>query len=284
MEIYLHCFSSYDLYERMKSPKLGFSFCLVVAATIAVEANPQWTLEWSDEFDGSGLPDSEKWNYDVGGHGWGNNELQYYTEARLQNAKVADGVLKITAIKESFENKNYTSARLVTKGKQAFKYGRLEIRAKLPSGVGTWPAIWMMPTDWPEVISKWPDCGEIDIMEHVGYDPGVIHASAHSKDYYWRIGTQKTATTLIPDASETFHTYTLEWSPEVLRVYVDDNKYFEYKNEGLGYDKWPYDKPYYLILNIAVGGDWGAVKGIDDSIFPQTMEVDFVRYYSGLVD
>ena len=250
------------------------------SATEKPEAN--WTLEWSDEFNYAGLPDSQKWGYAVGGHGWGNDELQYYTEARLENAKVANGVLTITAIKEPFEGKDYSSTRLVTRNKKEFLYGRLEIRAKLPVGNGTWPAIWMMPTNWPKEISKWPDCGEIDIMEHVGHDPGVIHASAHSKDYYWRIGTQKTATINIPDASETFHTYSLEWSPEVIRAYVDDTMYFEYYNEGLGYDKWPYDKPYYLILNVAVGGAWGSVKGIDESVFPQSMDIDFVRYYSGL--
>jgi len=242
-------------------------------------ANGTWKLEWSEEFDYTGLPNPEKWGYAVGGHGWGNNELQYYTEARLENASVGDGVLKITAIKEAYEGMDYTSTRLVTRDKKEFMYGRLEIRAKLPKGVGTWPAIWMMPTNWPEEISKWPDCGEIDIMEHVGHDPGVIHASAHSKDYYWRIGTQKTGTIEVPDASDAFHTYVLEWTPDVIRAYVEDEMYFEYFNEGLGYSKWPYDKPYYLILNIAVGGDWGAAKGIDPSVYPQSMEIDFVRYY-----
>ena len=241
-----------------------------------------WELVWSDEFEKPGLPDSEKWGYAVGGSGWGNNELQYYTDARIENAKVEDGVLKITAIKEPYEGMDYTSTRLVTRNKKEFLYGKLEIRAKLPKGIGTWPAIWMMPTNWPEEISAWPDCGEIDIMEHVGYDPGVIHASAHSKDYYWKIGTQKTGTISIDDATEAFHSYILEWTPEVMRAYVDDKMYFEYYNEGLGYDKWPYDKPYYLILNIAVGGAWGGVQGVDDSIFPQTMEIDFVRYYSGI--
>ncbi|MCG8527460.1 MAG: glycoside hydrolase family 16 protein [Opitutales bacterium] len=238
-----------------------------------------WVLVWSDEFDGNGLPNESKWTYDVGGFGWGNKELQYYTDARIENAEVSNGTLKITAIREDFETNSYTSARLVTRSKCDFGYGRLEIRAKLPSAVGTWPAIWMMPQDWTFEDGGWPSVGEIDIMEHVGWEPGVIHASAHSEDYQWQKGTQKTATIRIPDATEAFHTYVLERDENVIRAYVDDQLYFEYKNEGLGVTKWPYNKPFYLILNIAVGGAWGSVEGIDETAFPQTMEVDFVRFY-----
>jgi beta-glucanase (GH16 family) len=241
-----------------------------------------WSLVWSDEFDGNGLPDSSKWSYDVGGHGWGNNELQHYTESRLENIHVSNGLLNICAILENYEGNTYTSARLVTRGKCDFGYGRLEIRAKLPSAVGTWPAIWMMPKDWIFEDGGWPLVGEIDIMEHVGWDPGVVHASAHSQDYVWQKGTQKTATIQIPDATEAFHTYTLERNESVIRMYVDNILYFEYENEGLGESKWPYNKPFYLILNIAVGGAWGAVKGIDASAFPQTMQIDYVRYYQRL--
>lgn len=238
-----------------------------------------YQLVWSDEFDYTGLPDSTKWNYAVGGHGWGNNELQYYTDARKENAFVDNGVLTITAIKEKYEGSDYTSARLISRGKGDWQHGRFEIHAKLPDGLGTWSAIWMMPSNWKFGEGVWPDIGEIDIMEHVGYDTGTVHASAHSKEYQWQIGTQKTGIIKIPDATEEFHTYTLEWSKEVLKAFVDDSLFFEYKNEGLGWTKWPYEKPFYLIMNIAVGGAWGAVNGIDEDAFPQAMEVDYVRVY-----
>lgn len=238
-----------------------------------------YELVWSDEFDYSGLPDSAKWRYDTEGNeaGWGNNEDQWYTAARLENAHVENGVLHVTARREDFEGKKFTSARLISNAD--WKYGRFEIRAKVPEAVGTWPAIWMMPGGWSFNDGGWPGVGEIDIMEHVGFDPGVIHASAHSQDYQWQAGTQKTGTIMVPDAMNEFHVYTLEWSPEALKAYVNDSLFFDYQNEGLGSSKWPYDKPFYLILNVAVGGEWGRVKGIDEDAFPQTMEIDYVRVY-----
>lgn len=244
----------------------------------------QWKLIWSDEFDRDGFPDPQRWTYDIGGHGWGNNELQYYTNARPENAKVEDGLLHITAIQEQWDSNTFTSARLVTRGLGDFQYGRFEIRAKLPEARGTWSAIWMMPSDWVFEDGNWPDVGEIDIMEHVGHESGVIHASAHSRDYQWQKGTQKTAITTIEDATTDFHTYTLEWTPDALRAFVDETLYFEYINEGEGWEKWPYEKPYHLILNIAVGGAWGIAQGIDIDSFPQTMEVDFVRVYAEISD
>ncbi|WP_324725972.1 glycoside hydrolase family 16 protein [Actomonas aquatica] len=247
----------------------------------AATAQPgsDWELVWNDEFDGTGLPDAAKWTYDVGGHGWGNNEKQFYTQARLENARQHDGKLHITARREAWEGNDYTSARVISSGLGDFQYGRFEIRAKLPAARGSWAAIWMMPSDWDFSQGGWPDVGEIDIMEHVGHDPGVIHASAHSRDYQWQKGTQKTGTISVPRATEAFHTYVLEWSENRLAAYVDDALYFEYLNEGDGEGKWPYVKPFYLILNVAVGGEWGMVKGIDEAAFPQTMEVDYVRVY-----
>ena len=239
----------------------------------------EYQLVWQDEFGYEGLPDSTKWWYDTEGneHGWGNNEAQHYTSARIENAFVSNGVLNIVAQKEKYENKEYTSARLVTNAH--WQYGRFETRAKLPAGTGTWAAIWMMPGGWTFNDGNWPDIGEFDIMEHVGHDAGVIHASAHSKDYQWQKGTQKTDTVHVKNATEQFYVYTWEWSPEVVKAFVDDQLFFEYKNEGLGVSKWPYDKPFYLILNVAVGGAWGSAMGIDDSAFPQKMEVDYVRVY-----
>jgi len=237
------------------------------------------TLMWSDEFDYTGLPNPAKWSYDTAGNagGWGNNEKQFYTQARLKNAEVKDGYLNITARKEEYKGFQYTSARLVTKGKGDWLYGRMEIRAKIPDGRGMWPAIWMLPTDW--AYGGWPASGEIDIMENVGYDPFVIVASAHTEKYNHSIGTQKNATINIPTCYSEFHVYTLEWEIKEYRVYVDDRLYFTFKNEGTGYKVWPYDKRFHLLLNVAVGGNWGGAQGIDDTVFPRTMVVDYVRIY-----
>ena len=238
-----------------------------------------YQLVWSDEFDYTGLPDSTKWMYDTEGNseGWGNNEAQYYTKAKKENAWVQNGILNIIALKEQCEGKDYTSARLNSKAN--WLYGKIEVNAKLPKGRGTWSAIWMMPKDWSFKDGDWPNIGEIDIMEHVGHNLGAIHASAHSTDYQWQKGTQQTDTIHISDVADKFHSYIWEWTPELMRAYVDDQLYFEYKNEGLGESKWPYIKPFYLILNVAVGGAWGSVEGIDAEAFPQTMQVDYVRIF-----
>ncbi|WP_372773887.1 family 16 glycosylhydrolase [Mangrovibacterium sp.] len=244
------------------------------------ETSPDdYQLVWNDEFDYNGLPDSTKWAYDTVGNEfkWGNEEAQHYTDGRIENASVAQGVLNITALREDYQDKKYTSARLISKAD--WQYGKIETRAKIPAGRGTWAAIWMMPGGWSFPDGNWPDVGEFDIMEHVGHDPGVIHASAHSKDYQWQVGTQKTDTIHINDATTAYHSYTWEWTPDFVKAYVDDQLYFVYENEGLGTSKWPYDKPFYLILNVAVGGLWGNIKGIDDEAFPQTMEIDYVRIY-----
>jgi beta-glucanase (GH16 family) len=235
-----------------------------------------WKLVWSDEFNYSGLPDSTKWNYEVGGNGWGNNELEYYTSKRKENARVEDGNLVIELRKEKWENKEYTSARLVTKGRKDWKFGKIEVRAKLPKGLGTWPAIWMLGSTTP---LKWPDDGEIDIMEHVGFDPGVIHASAHCKKYNHIIHTQKTAVTTVIDCMENFHVYGLEWDSVSMAISVDGKEYFRFTNEHTGYDAWPFSQPMYLLLNVAFGGNWGGAKGIDESILTQKMLVDYVRLY-----
>lgn len=232
-------------------------------------------LIWNDEFNVQGLPDATKWNYDTGGSGFGNEEAQFYTKDLLENARVENGKLIIEARKENRENKKYTSARLLTKGKFSFQYGTVEVRAKLPKGRGTWPAIWMMSED----MKKWPDDGEFDIMEHVGYHQGYIHASVHTKKYNHILQTQKTDTLLVKKASEKFHVYKADWSPEKIDVYVDDRKFFTYENKEKSYGAWPFDKPYFMILNLAIGGFWGGKEGIDDTIFPQRFEIDYVRVY-----
>ena len=250
--------------------------------SLPANADRKWKLVWVDEFDYTGLPDPQKWGYDVGGHGWGNKELQFYTERREENARVENGHLIIEARKDGWEGHKYTSARLVTKGKGDWKYGRIEVRAKLPSGLGTWPAIWMLPTRWE--YGSWPSSGEIDIMEHVGFDPDVIHASIHTQSYNHTINTQKTATLKVPTARSEFNVYAIEWSPQEIRAFVNNRHYFTFKNERLtnpsaDFKQWPFDKEFHLLLNIAVGGTWGGARGVDDRIWPQRMEIDYVRVY-----
>ncbi|MGH8074318.1 MAG: glycoside hydrolase family 16 protein [Lysobacter sp.] len=252
--------------DRPAAPSTGWHF----------EATPAW----QDEFDYTGLPDPARWNFEQGGDGWGNHELQHYTDS-TRNAQVADGVLTITARKEKAGSNDYSSARLSSKGKGDFRYGRFEVSARLPTGRGTWPAIWMLPTD--QAYGGWPASGEIDIMEHVGYDPGRIHVTMHTGAYNHRIGTQKTATRVIDDATTQFHRYRVDWMPDAIRGYIDDQQVYEFVNEGTGPEAWPFDQHFHFLLNIAVGGDWGGKEGVDDSAFPATLQVDYVRVYR-LVD
>ena len=238
-------------------------------------ALPGWALVWNDEFIGN-VVDSNKWNYEVNGSGGGNNELQYYTD-RYQNSYVDSGSLTIVARKETYLGKQYTSARMRTNFKGDWTYGHFEIRAKLPYGRGTWPAIWMLSTDWS--YGGWPESGEIDIMEHVGYNMNVIHGSTHSKKYYHKIGTQITGTINIPNVSTEFHTYSCDWYADSIAFFVDGKKYLTSYNDKSGWQGWPFDKRFHMILNIAVGGDWGGAQGVDNSIFPQKMLIDYVRVY-----
>lgn len=250
---------------------------------IIIPGPPQdlsWEFEelpfWSDEFDYEGLPDPTKWGYDIGGGGWGNNELQYYTNF-LRNASVNNGVLTITAIREPHENREFTSARLISKNKGDILYGRVEARAIVPSGKGTWPAIWMLPTDWE--YGGWPSSGEIDIMEHVGYDPDVVHMSTHTEAYYWRLNNHKTAKRLVPGARNDFQVYRVDWTPYAIRGYINNQLIFTSLNEGTGYKAWPFDKRFHILLNLAVGGDWGGQQGVDNDAFPASMIVDYVRFF-----
>lgn len=248
------------------------------AQVVAVPPPPEGhVLVWADEFDRDGLPDPARWSYDVGGHGWGNKEPQFYTEKRLENARVEGGHLVIEARKEAWQGAPYTSARLVTKGKGDWAYGRIEVRAQLPRGRGSWPAIWMLATTKDRM--RWPDDGEIDIMEHVGFDHGVVHGSVHTKAYHHSIGTQKTAKLTVPDVSEAFHVYAIDWTRERIRFFIDDREYFQFARESDDAKVWPFDGPFHLLLNVAVGGNWGGQKGIDESTLPYRMRVDYVRVY-----
>lgn len=235
-------------------------------------------LIWSDEFETPGLPNTAKWNYDTGGHGFGNNELQFYTVNRPENARVENGKLIIETRKETYQNRAYTSAKIWTKGKVEWQGGRIEVRAKLPKGRGTWPAIWMLSAKNP---MKWPLDGEIDIMEHVGFDEGVVHGTIHTEAYNHVKKTQKGKSTPVSDATQAFHVYAIDWDSERIAFYVDDQNYYTISKTETGtkYEQWPFDQPFYLILNVAVGGNWGGQKGVDDTIFPARMEVDYVRVY-----
>ncbi len=233
-------------------------------------------LVWFDEFTADGSPNAAKWGYDLGGDGWGNDELQYYTD-RTENVMVENGKLIITACKESYGGMEYTSARLVTKNKGDWLYGRIEVNAKLPEGTGTWPAIWMLPTDWE--YGGWPASGEIDIMEHVGFDMGNVHGTIHTEAYNHSLGTQKGDNIIIPDVHTAFHTYAIEWTEDTIHFFADNERYFTFVNNHSDYTTWPFDKRFHLLLNIAIGGSWGGQQGVDDEIFPQTLEIDYVRVY-----
>jgi len=256
------------------------------ADRIQTTVPPGFELVWSDEFDTPGLPDPKKWKYDThrNEEGWYNNEKQYYASGRLENSRVENGNLIIEALKEDlsagrFEDwggQEYSSARLITQGLGDWTYGFFEIRAKLPCGRGTWPAIWMLPSD-PDVV--WPAGGEIDIMEHVGFDPGVIHHSIHTTAFNFSRGTQKTSKHELPTACDAMHKYQLLWAPTMMLFAVDDQPKFLFNKESAKQTRWPFDKPQHLLLNVAVGGTWGGQKGLDLAAFPARMEVDYVRVY-----
>jgi len=241
-----------------------------------------WKFVWGDEFDGTQIDYANKWNVEIAGNGFGNNEAQYYT-ARPSNLRIENGKLIIQAHRETFTGpdgftRNYTSGKLMSK-RPGFLYGRFEIRAKIPRGRGTWPAIWMLPDQSTFSPQYWPDNGEIDIMEHVGFDEGKIHASIHTKLYNHRIRTQVTRSIIVPTAVDSFHVYALEWSENKLEIFVDNTKYFTFERGNLTWEGYPFTHRFHLILNLAIGGDWGGAQGIDDSAFPMQMEVDYVRVY-----
>ncbi|MEL6301570.1 MAG: family 16 glycosylhydrolase [Pseudomonadota bacterium] len=275
-------------------PKRGEPILSAVVVRERQTRDANWKLKWSDEFDYEGAPDPSKWTHDIWQPRKVNNEDQYYTD-RERNVRVEDGMLVIEAHREDYEGAQYTSGRIHTAGKGDFLYGRFEVRAKVPCGQGTWPAIWMLPSDpykysttcepgedWQgsETCDAWPNSGEIDILEHVGYQMGHVHGTVHNRAYYWVNWEQRKGRILDSTVDNEFHVYALEWSPERIDIFVDDTLYFSYTNEGTGWEAWPYDHPFHLIINIAVGGVWGSAGGpTDDSVLPQKMWVDFVRIY-----
>jgi beta-glucanase (GH16 family) len=276
-EAYFPKAGSYDV--ELKVLKNGNTFSLE-KTVIITQDDPGYiegmVLVWSDEFEGVTV-NSDNWTFETGASGWGNNELQNYTSSG--NAGIVDGKLVITARKVNEDKTvgSYTSARMISKGKQEFMYGRIEISAKLPAGTGLWPAIWMMGGNISSV--GWPACGEMDIMEYVGYQPNTIHSTVHTPSGYAGNGdgSSKTLTT----AEEEFHIYGLIWNEQELIFYTDtpENVTHIYAPAAKTEENWPFDQSAFFLLNIAVGGTWGGAQGIDNTIFPQSMEIDYVRVY-----
>lgn len=252
-----------------------------------IEPDPTDTLDagdliWSDEFNGTGSPNSNNWTYDIGhgSGGWGNNEVQYYTDEQ-KNVRIENGLLVINAIKENGE---WTSARIKTEGLQSFRYVTVQARAKLPEGSGTWPAIWMLGSNYKDI--GWPASGEIDIMEHVGKDPGIIHSALHTPSSHGN--TQNSGQKEVPDFHEEFHIYEAVWTPESIIFKVDGNTFYTYNPSNKNFETWPFNNNFFIIMNIAMGGNWGSdpqyetggmKNGIDPNLNHARMEVDYIRVY-----
>jgi len=242
---------------------------LVVVLVLAISERFVCGVEWSDEFNYNGQPNPNEWIHEIGNNHGNNHEAQWYTDSTA-NSNVANGFLTITALKQNQNGFKYTSARLVTK--RTFTYGVFEMRAKLPKGRGTWPAFWLVGQ------GKWPDNGELDIMEHVGYNPNVIQSTIHCKRSFG--GNGKHGVVKASDVFDTFHTYKMDWNSKRVIFYFDNQVVFQYNNDNAhNKDTWPFDGPMKLILNSAIGGDWGGQKGIDDSIFPAHYVIDYVRVH-----
>lgn len=266
--------SATELIVRIIQKGNGFAWYHKFTSTKPVKG-PSYTyntLVWEDQFNTPGAPDATKWTYDTGTgtNGWGNNEVQYYTD-RADNVKVENGNLVITAKKENFSGSQYTSARLKTQGLYNFTYGRVEVRAKLPAGAGTWPAIWMLGANFPTV--GWPRCGEIDIMEQTGAAKNSVLGTCHWFDTANNVKADFSRTTAIANATSDFHKYTLEWTAQTIKIYLDDVQYYELANNA----NLPFNSDFFLILNVAMGGTLG---GTIDATFSQaTMEIDYVKVY-----
>lgn len=242
----------------------------------------EWNLVWSDEFDGEGLPDASKWSYNIGNWGWGNNELQYYTEGKVENARQENGNLIIEAHKNE-NDKYWSSARLTTQGRTSFLYGRVEFRAKVPRGRGTWAAGWLLGDTYRDEIS-WPYCGEIDVLECVGYEiddstgSGLNHATCHTRAYYFKQGNQIGSEIEIDSMDTKFHTYAVEWYPNRIEGYLDGEHYYTY-DKIANEEEWPFHQAQNIIINLAIGGGWGGAKGVDSSYDSHQYILDYIRIY-----
>lgn len=246
---------------------------LIGAKPTPVVAPAGWTLVWQDEFDGKKI-DLKNWTYDLGGGGWGNGEAQYYT-SRPENSRQENGMLVIEAHQEKYEDSYYTSARLKTEGLQEFQYGRIEARLKVPPGAGLWPAFWMLGNDFDG--SNWPDCGEIDIMEYIGKEPDLIMGTVHGPGYSGALGITKWNRQSY-DIADDFHTYAIEWSPDQIDWFYDGAKYHTVTRYDVGDREWVFDHPFFILLNLAVGGQLPGPVGLD-TVFPAQYLVDYVRVF-----
>ncbi|KAJ1631287.1 concanavalin A-like lectin/glucanase domain-containing protein [Pavlovales sp. CCMP2436] len=268
---------------RLSAPAAPFdASALELPAPPSRLLGPGERLVWADEFEYEGLPREDKWEFQVDANNWvhkpSHNEQQWYTSKRLENAHVSGGKLHICARREAWEGCPFTSARLRTKGRGDWLYGRIEVCAKLPPARrGLWPAIWLVSSD--NRYGTWPKSGEIDIMENLGCEPGVLHGSVHAGAYNHRLHNHQMRTTRCVDAHDAFHVYSINWTAESIELFVNSEKFFEFKNEHKGSDAWPFDHPLHLILNVAVGGNWGAKDGIADDVCPASMEIAYVRVY-----
>lgn len=241
-----------------------------------------WVCTWADEFEGDGLDYQNNWLFYQDSLGGYNNELQYY---RPDNIEVSNGILRLHGerLSSPIEGKNYASAKISTHGRQSFLYGRFHVRARVPAGSGTWPAIWMMPDS--SRYGGWPNSGEIDIMEYVGYMPNVAHTTIHTRKFNHMINTQIGYTRQVENMTTEMQDYEIIWKPGLIESYINGTLYgvFQYSaqaNQDVPYHHaFPFDHPFHLILNYAIGGDWGGVQGVDASIFPNSFDIDFVRYY-----
>jgi beta-glucanase (GH16 family) len=252
---------------------LLLSTLLAACGSTNVPELPGWELLWHDEFDDDAI-NRENWTFDLGGGGWGNGEAEYYTD-RPENAHIEDGMLVIEARQEKYEDSYYTSARLKTQGLQSFQYGRIEARIKVPSGDGLWPAFWMLGSSFDG--TNWPDCGEIDIMEYVGREPDLIIGTLHGPGYSGAVGMSQWNRQEYAIADD-FHTYAIEWKADQIDWYYDGEKYHTVTPDDLSGREWVFDQPFFIILNLAVGGTLGGPIGLD-TVFPAQYYVDYVRVY-----
>jgi beta-glucanase (GH16 family) len=254
--------------------------CLLTAAVAAAQARTGWTLVWADEFGGAdgSSPDPAKWVFDVGATGWGNRELQHYT-SRPDNVRIEKGLLVIEAKRESYQGSDYTSGRLKTLGKGSWTYGRVEARIKIPRTQGIWPAFWMLGQNIAS--ARWPNCGEIDIMENIGREPGIVHGTLHGPGYSGGAGIGGPFS--LPGSgafADDFHVYAVEWTPNLIKWFVDDKQYFALTPSNLPAGaKWVFDQPQFILLNVAVGGNWPGYPD-DTTVLPQRMLVDYVRVFA----
>tara|TARA_R110002096_G_scaffold232712_4_gene422633 strand:- start:1478 stop:2278 length:801 start_codon:yes stop_codon:yes gene_type:complete len=248
------------------------------SAPLSGAGTDTYHLVWSEEFNEINSADSPAWTIVEGNGcpsacGFGNNERQTYTSEH-KNLRTEGGALII----EAHKNETYTSAKITSQKLPGWTYGKISVRAKLPKGVGTWPAIWMLPDDSKH--GSWPKSGEIDIMEHVGFNEGHVHGTVHTEAYNHKIGTQKGGDIFLPSATNTFHTYTITWTDQTIFWLIDGQQYFRFDKQASDTTaEWPFDNPFHLILNLAIGGDWGGIEGVDEKAFPARFEIDWVKVW-----